>query len=318
MMTNKMENNSYIKREKLDEINYTISLIDEAIRLNVIDEKVVLDFQLQLVDLLKVKTDKYNSCMSSSISVDKAKNIMESNIYTIGLYLKEFIPDDAVNILKNEGIINVYDKGRKLIDRKIMISKVLYKKVLNNFIQTKNETYNLTIIKGIKSFFKIYDSDYNAQDMKITADYPTYISLFGRKQGIEFIEKYLEYLYYENEFCKMFEIEDIKNLLFKYSEDYEDLIINIFQIVLMQVIGCVLIKDDYRHLKINHDELQDIYELFKGKNKEEIYSLIFSAYLKIDIKNESLKKYIENGLKEIQSEIYNRYKIHALDKVFII
>ena len=116
----------------------------------------------------------------------------------------------------------------------------------------------------------------------------------------------------------MFEIKEIENLLFKYSEDYEDLIINIFQIVLMQVIGCVLIKDDYRHLKIKHNELQYIYVLFRGKSQEEIYSLIFSAYLKINIKSKSLKTYIGNGLKEIQSEIYNRYKIHALDKVFII
>ena len=38
--------------------------------------------------------------------------------------------------------------------------------------------------------------------MKITADYPLYNNLIGKLEGIEFIEKYLESLYYENEFCK--------------------------------------------------------------------------------------------------------------------
>lgn len=38
--------------------------------------------------------------------------------------------------------------------------------------------------------------------MKITADYPLYNNLIGKLEGIEFIEKYLESLYYENEFYK--------------------------------------------------------------------------------------------------------------------
>ena len=60
--------------------------------------------------------------------------------------------------------------------------------------------------------------------MKITADYPLYNNLIGKLEGIEFIEKYLESLYYENEFCKA--IPNVEEILQSYSKDYKNVIIN--------------------------------------------------------------------------------------------
>ena len=267
--------------------------------------------QVQYLELLKLKIEKYNGFESSSIKADTAKMIMESNIYTINLYLKS---NQKSNI--DENIIDLYNKGRRLIDIKISVAKLLYKKVLNNLLQTNNETYNSTIIKGIKGFFKIYDPDYNAMDIKITADYPLYNNLVGRLEGIEFIENYLQSLYYENEFCKMFSNEKIENLLCKYSKGYKDLIINIFSIVLVQAIGCILADRDYLELELNLNDVQGIYKKFKNKSKQEIYDLIFDAYKKMNIENNEVKQYIEKGIGEIQAEIYSCFELNNLDKAF--
>lgn len=284
-MNLEIERNSVIRREDLSQIDYFESLVSKALERKVIDIDFINHIQIQLLELLKIKIDKFNGIDNSSISSDKAKVIMDSNIYTIGLYLKKFTPDESIEKLQKEPIISMYDKGRKEIDKKLFVCKILHQKVLKNMITTQNETYNDTIIKGIKGFFKIYDPDYNARDMKITADYPLYNNLIGKIEGVEFIEKYLESLYYENEFCKT--IPNVEETLQRYSKGYKNLIINIFSVTLMTTLEKMLPKKEV-------------------KTKEEVYADILTAYKKLKIQNTRLNQYIEKGISEIQAEIYNR------------
>lgn len=285
-MNLEIERNSVIKRKDLNQIDYFESLISKGLEMKIIDINFINYIQIQLLELLKIKIDKFNGIDNSSISSDKAKVIMDSSIYTIGLYLKKFTPDEAIEKLQKESVISIYDKGRKEIDKKLFVCKILHQKVLKNMVTTQNETYNDTIIKGIKGFSKIYDPDYNAQDMKITADYPLYNNLIGKLEGVEFIEKYLESLYYENEFCKT--IPNVEEILQRYSKDYKNLIINIFSVTLMTTLEKMLPKKEI-------------------KTKKELYAEILSAYKKLKIQNTRLNQYIEKGISEIQAEIYNRY-----------
>lgn len=76
---------------------------------------------------------------------------------------------------------------------------------------------------------KIYDPDFKAHDIKITADYPLYNNLIGKLDGVEFVKEYVYSIYLEDEFCGIFLEEKIERLLYAYSEDYKDLIINILR-----------------------------------------------------------------------------------------
>ena len=321
-MKNEIEKNSTVKRKDLDERFYFSSLINQAFDNELIDIETIANIQLQCFKLLKIRAERYNGFDSTSISTDKANSIHESNLYTVGLYLKKFLPDEAIEKLKNESIIDFYNKGRKIIDRKLDISRVLYKKVTNNMLEIDNYTYNATLIGGIKGFFKIYDPDFEANNIKITADYPIYNNLIGVLDGIEFIEKYLQSIFFENEFCNMFSQDSIKYLLYGYAEDYKDLIINIFQIVLTAVIGCELANEEISRLTISNSGLQRIYDKFIDKSKDEVYTLIVQSYNKIKEElfkdNLGLQEYIEQGIFQIQFEIYNANVSNNLDKVFII
>lgn len=321
-MNNDIEKNSLIKRKDLDERFYFKSIIDKAFQLGIIDLNIISNLQLQSLDLLKLRVEKYNGFDSTSILIDKANSIIESNIYTIGLYLKRFTPDDAIKELLNNNITNMYTNGRKDIDKQITISRILYKKVLTNKINTDNITYNDTIIGGMTGFFKIYDPDFEANNIKITADYPLYNNLIGILDGIEFIKEYLTSLYYENEFCNNFSEKSITYLLYGYSHDYKDLLINIFNIVLTATIGCILANEDVYKLTISNHGLEEIYNVFLNKTEKEIYELINESYNKLKgilLKNNlELQKYIEKGLSQVKFEIYNAVKYNNLDKLFII
>lgn len=321
-MNNDVEKNSMIKRKDLDERFYFQSLINRAFELDVIDINFISNLHVQCFELLKLRVERYNGFDSTSILKDKASSIMESNLYTIGLYLKNFSPDEAIDMLKENAIINIYNKGREYIYRRLDISRVLYKKVINNKMDTDNTTYSDTLFGGIEGFFKIYDPDFEANNIKITADYPLYNNLIGVLDGIEFIEEYLKSIYYENEFCNLFSKDNIKYLLYGYSHDYKKLIINMFQIILTALIGGILAEEDINKLTISSGGLEKVYIKMLNKNKEEIYHLVRESYEKLKIillkDNIEIQEYIERGLEKVQFEIYNLLKIERLDKVFIL
>ena len=301
---NELETVSKIKRENLDEKSYLKTLIEEAYKNEMISDEDIKNMQIQIFELLDERVYKYNGTESSSIRKEIMEQINTSNYYTISLYLKTFKnPDDAVNMLKAKGLKEAYYNGRKRIDRLLNIIKVMYIKVNQNKLKTKNTTYNNTILGGIQGFLKIYDPDFNAQDMKITADYPLYNNLIGKLEGVEFITEYVNSIYIENQFCNLFPSENIEHLLNGYSPEYEDLVINIFEIVLLEAIACKLVGRDVKDLELNECEFRQICEMFNGKSKIEIQAHIEKAYKEIQEElfpqNKELQKYIEKNLKTI-------------------
>lgn len=185
----------------------------------------------------------------------------------------------------------------------------------------ENDTYNDTIIGGIQGFLKIYDPDFKAQDMKITADYPLYNNLIGKLEGVEFIKEYLSSMYLENLFCKKFSEEKIKYLLYGYSQDYKDLIINIFEVVLLEIIACKLVKRNIQDLCISISELNEIYLMLENKDKSKVVNIINQVYEEICneliIDNKELKSYIKKNPSSIIEIITNAVRQKTLDKVFI-
>ena len=319
---NEIEIISKIKREKLDERNYFKTLIEAAYENQMITENDIANLQMQILQLLDEKVYKYNGVDSSSIRKEILEEISESNNYTIGIYLKTYKnPDDALKEIKEKGVKKAYQEGRKKIDRMLNIIRLMYIKVKQNKLNIENDTYNDTIIGGIQGFLKIYNPDFKAQDMKITADYPLYNNLIGKLEGIEFIKEYVNSIYLENQFCKKFSEEKIKYLLYGYSHDYKELIINIFEIVLLEVIACKLVQRDIQDLSISTAELNEIYLMLKNKDKSEVENIINQVYKEICneliLDNEELQKYIKKNLSSVVEIITNAVKQDTLDKIFI-
>ena len=319
---NEIEVISKIKREKLDERNYFKTLIEAAFEEQMIIEDDIVNFQMQILQLMDEIVYKYNGVDSSSIRKEIMEDISNSNIYTISIYLKSFRnPDEAINSIKEQGLEIAYQEGRKKIDKMLNIIRLMYIKVKQNKLNIENATYNDTIIGGIQGFLKIYNPDFKAQDMKITADYPLYNNLIGKLEGVEFIKEYLSSIYLENLFCKKFSEEKIKYLLYGYSHDYKELIINIFEIVLLEVIACKLVKRDVQDLSISIAELNEIYLMLENKDKSEIENIINLVYKEICneliLDNEELQRYIKKNLSSVVEIITNAVKQKTLDKVFI-
>ena len=118
-----------------------------------------------------------------------------------------------------------------------------------------------------------------------------------------------------------FSEEKIKYLLYGYSHDYQELIINIFEIVLLETIACKLVNRDIQDLAISTLELNELYKLFKNKNNIEIKNTVIKTYQRvlceIGLDSNEYKKYIEKNLDNITQMIINAVKQKTLDKLFI-
>jgi len=123
-----------------------------------------------------------------------------------------------------------------------------------NKLATIHYTYNATLNDGIGSFFASYNPDYEAQETPASIDYQLCNDV-GELAGVEFIQRYLEHLFLENEFCGNFAAEDIQHLLCGYDKEYKDLLINIFEHVLTAAVGCSLANRSVVKLDITGEEI---------------------------------------------------------------
>ncbi len=70
--------------------------------------------------------------------------------------------------------------------------------------------------------------------------------------GIEYVYNYLYDLSLENEFCNKFDIGEINKLLKSYDKKCELLLINIFELVLINSLGLIICNKDLNSLNINN------------------------------------------------------------------
>lgn len=318
---NSIEKSVLIDKRKLNEEFYFRSLIEEAFSLGMINEEEVENIQYQCMELLTVKIEKLNKGESSSVRVEIAEKIMKSNLYTVGIWLKSLTDaDEAIKEIKKTHISLIYEKGRKRIDTKLNSARHIHMMVLKNLLKTYNYTYNATFKDGINGFFKIYNADYEAHEIHITADYPLSIPV-SNLTGIEFVLKYLENVYYENMFCACFSSYDIEHLLFGYSKDYKLLVINIYEIVLTAAIGCKIAGKRALDLNIMPVHRKIIADALLVKSEQEIEKIVIKASEELEeelcINNVYLKHYIKNSLQKVISSVINAVRLNTFDNVFI-
>ena len=119
-----IERKCLLNKSNLSEEFYFTSLLEEAFSIGLLCKAKIEKIQMECLELLAYKSERYTWGESSSVRIELAESIAKSNNYTIGLYLKSFLfPDDAVRSLTQESISELYMKGRKIIEAKLKATK---------------------------------------------------------------------------------------------------------------------------------------------------------------------------------------------------
>ncbi|MDR1687746.1 MAG: DUF6179 domain-containing protein [Clostridiales bacterium] len=320
-MNNSLDKIRVIDRSLLNEEDYFQSLLSEALGKGIINDTDIERLQLECLNLLAEKTNRYNLGVSSSIRVENAQSIMASNMFTIGAALKHCpTPDDAVTTLQSQSINEIYKKGRKRIDLLLLKAKAIQNGLQKRLFPTKNEFYNLTINGAIEGFFKLYNPDFAAHEIHITDGYPAFNPV-PRLAGVEFITEYIGALFYENQFCGYFSPESVHRLLSGYNGDYEHLLFNIYEPVLTSAIGCIITGADVYRLDIAKSGAKHLERLLAEMQGSEILKVLRQSAEELARCLEcppSLANYIRNSLPIIANRIETAAQARTLNSVFAV
>lgn len=287
-MNNIVDIETIIKNE-IDNNNYIETLLSSLLKYDLITIEDYEQITFKFLNLLSIKIKKYTGELTSSVPIAVARNINDSNMWTIGLYLKKFSIKKNIQLLIDYDINKLYNLGKQELDNSISKTKFFYKMiVLNNLIITENYFYNSTLKDGIDGFFKIYNPDYDSKNISITVDYEVFLER-PKFKGIEFIKKYLEYINCENVFCKQFDFQKINKLLKKIYFNYEDMPINIFEHILTISIILEYLKKDIFELDIFSLDVSYLYTDYNTNSKDYSDGLniaynTLKEKLKLDIK----------------------------------
>lgn len=235
---NELTRTCHIDASSLHPAHYFQTLLAQAHAAGIVSGGALAQIQQQCYTLLTQLTQEYARGHSSSVRMETAQNLLESMSYTIGLALKQAKDTDtAADMLTAQPIFDLFDRGQAVVKQVICESKQLLRHLQAGRIKTSNHAYNATIDNGIALFFDAYGAKYAAHETPGSIDYPLFCEI-PHLVGVEYIRAYLTRLTLENAFCRRF--ADIDDRLRGHHEDFENLLINIFEIVLTGAVGCVL------------------------------------------------------------------------------
>ena len=156
--------------------------------------------------------------------------------------------------------------------------------------------------EGIKSFFSNYNISYDAMNLVVTIDYNP---LMGRPDscGALFVSEYLRWINYENVFCQKFANQKICSLLRRVYLNYEEMLINICDIVLIYIVILEFLGKNI--FQLNEEDIH-VGKLYKGYNsdKETFYDMLIVSYNN-SINRLNLNKDVQSYFSRCEATVLN-------------
>lgn len=181
-----------------------------------------MDYEMKdLLPLVRALAKKYAGYEHTSITYEKAEQLMAAVLYCIGEVEKSDVPFAVTGKTSAE---KVYQIGKRLVEEKVKKSLELYNRMLTEFSDYGNTCLRNSFLKELPSFFMRYDCRFEPQNTKVLLTYPVFPDI-SDDTGIDRIWKFLFSVSLEQRFLRAFPEHEICNVLLKYeiSEESENL-----------------------------------------------------------------------------------------------
>ncbi len=264
----------------------------------------------ELIAIVGRLAEKYNAHKSTSMTYEKAEQLMEAVLYCI--HETEQFGDSFMVSAGAMPIQRIYEVGALYVEEKVKKALDLYNEMLPTFVYYGNRCLYDTFIKGLPEFFKWYDMRFEPQNTILTLDYPVLKDISGY-MGIDKVYEFIVCIYLEQKFLHIFPGDYIINILLKYNRKYKDMIENICEIVFTAVIGHILagkslsedleeadylwIQKIFREADLCEikEQLRNVAEIFVQKYYEDYGELLEYLTYSIDSVAIRLKNAANNG-----------------------
>lgn len=193
-----------------------------------------MDYTMEeLLPIVAKLANKYTGGESTSITYERAEQLMEAVLYCIregNTGHKDYLP-----VGKRVSAQSAYTHGLELVRQKVKSALDLYHEILQDFHAYGNTCLYETFALGMPEFFKWYDIYFDPQNTILTLDYPILEDL-ASCSGVDKIYRYLSCIRLEQRFLRSFPENYVVAALRRYDERYESMIVNICEMLLLDII----------------------------------------------------------------------------------
>ena len=254
----------------------------------------------ELVPIVGKLAEKYTAYESTSITYEKAEQLMEAVLYCI----HELEQDGGDFEVSTDRISaqQAYETGLLCVESKVKKALDLYNSIMTNFRHYENKCFYRTFVLELPHFFQRYDTRFDPQNTILILDYPV-LKDISEYTGIDEIYEYIRCIYLEQEFLGVFPREYVTGVLSKEKDG----ICNLCESVLVDVIKHILLKrpfDESDWTKEDHLQIQaaltgtGIHEV-----KRELEKIIKSFVQKYCAGDEELLGYLLGDIENIAAQI---------------
>lgn len=245
----------------------------------------------ELVPIVAKLSEKYTHHESSSITYEKAQELMEAVLYCIAEAEKS--GGEAALMEQDVPAEKAYEIGLTYVEEKVKRALALYNELSQDFCFYDNRCLYETFAKGIPEFFKWYDVKFAPQNTILTLDYPVLKNLSG-ETGIDRIYEYIKCLRLEQTFLRKFPeayvMETLDRCLVrfagKYRVNHREMIENICELVWTSMVPHILLGRPLNDMEISVEEEKKIIEICRQEDA--------GAKLEM-VMNQFLENYYEDG-----------------------
>ena len=242
-----------------------------------------MDYEMEeLVPIVGKLAEKYTSHESTSITYEKAEQLMGAVLYCIHELWES--SGNAPSLNKKLSEQRAYEMGAAYVREKTGKALDLYNRILPEFCHYENKCLYDTFVKGIPEFFfKWYDVQFEPQNTILTLDYPL-LKDISEYTGIDKIFEFIKAIGLEQKFLKLFPAGYVINILSKDNRNWQESMDNICEIVFIHVIGHIILGKSLTVIELEEDDYSYMQKIFKQATLEDIKKQLTTA-LEIFIKN---------------------------------
>lgn len=314
-----------MNKKSLDPQNYTIALLREASRLGLVGQAFLDRFQHQVMTLVEGLMKRYTFGESSSLRVETAQSILMSALYSIDACLQAFRqPEAALAFLKACELDGVYRKGLERVHSCLSETGRLLSRINVGRLDLPSIAYHSTI-DALTGFFTAYDPIFRAQDAMVSIDYP----LLGDDMqlgGIFYIRQYLQKLQVENDFCRLFRMQDINRLVADYGRTYRidarEALINICELLLINSLFAFMSGNKAFEIGISGQQCRYLTSRYQGSDPVQTSDLLdqmLQGLLEgLSIEEPSMQHYIKSYHRLLLPRFLQALEHDTLDHLLVV
>ena len=235
----------------------------------------------ELVPILGKLAEKYTSHESTSITYEKAEQLMGAVLYCIHELWES--SGNAPSLNEKIPAQRAYEIGAEYVEKKTEEALDLYNRILPEFCHYENKCLYDTFVKGIPEFFKWYDIQFEPQNTILTLDYPL-LKDISEYTGIDKIFEFIKSIGLEQKFLKLFPAGYVINILSKDNRNWQESMDNICEIVFTHVIGHIMLGKSLTVIELKETDYFYMQEMFEQIALEDIKKHL-EVTLEIYIKN---------------------------------